>query len=139
MRHAKRRMPRSRDEMANTLFKILVYFLSHEVRSISWVKNLRDTEERGRGLNGMNRKKGSKYEIFLHEDLQTNPFRAIHILVHETFHCLSSMDTNETEEWLVRKLTAHFWKRGTSQQKLFLLRFLPAFDHYSRQPRQTSI
>ena len=135
MRHTKQRMPHSRDEMANTLFKILVYFLSHEVRGISWVKNLRDTEERGRSLNGMNRKQGSKYVIFLHEDLQASPFNAIHILVHETLHCFSSMDTNEMEEWLVRKFTAYFWKKSTLKQKFFLLRFLPAFDHYSRQPR----
>lgn len=125
----------SRDEMANTLFKILLYFLKHETLNIAWVKNLRDTGRRKYALDGMNRKTGSKYLIFLHERLQTTPMRAAKNLVHETFHCLASIDANDEEEIFVRRLTRYFWKKSTSAQKRKIMQFLPAFNHFARQPR----
>jgi len=131
----KRKIPRSRDAMVNMLFDMLVYFLKSEVFSISWVKNLRDIGRRHYSLDGMNRKRGIKYEIFLHERLQTNPFRATRNLVHETFHCFSSIDANDVEERVVRYLTRYFWQKSTLAQKRFIMQFLPAFNHYARQPR----
>lgn len=135
MRKKKHKIPRSRDEMANVLFDILVYFLKHEVLSISWVKNLHDVGRRHYALDGMNRKRGIKYLIFLHERLQINPANATHNLVHETFHCLASIDANNEEERFVRQLTRYFLRKSTPAQKLFIMQFLPAFNHYARQPR----
>ncbi|MEI6479643.1 MAG: hypothetical protein WCO21_02325 [bacterium] len=121
--------------MANYLFRILIYYLKHEVNRISWVRDLRDPECHSIILNGMNSKLNGHCAIYLHADLQTEPYKALKILVHETFHSLSSMDTHAEEEWFVRRFTSYFWRKSTDKQKLFLLKFLPGFAVFSPQPR----
>lgn len=135
MRTRKRSVPRSRDEMANHLFKILIYYLRKEVDRISWVRELRDPEYPEIRLNGMNNKHRGRCNIYLDARLQRTPMKALKILIHETFHSLSSMDTHEMEEWLVRRLTSYFWRKSTEAQKEYLLRFLPPFASISPQPR----
>ena len=122
------------DPLVGFLFGILVYFLKHDIKDVSWTKEselvIMEYGEK-KEVGGMNVIANGECFIFISDVYMKRPRAAASTMVHELMHCLLAIGNDEKEEIFVRRFERLLWEDLSERQKLFFVHHLPPYDKYS--------
>lgn len=129
-----RKRLKKQDELATTLMRMLLFILTHDVRGIWWVHDLRVVIGRRRVRSaGLSCRVDDDIRIYLDSSMQHKPMFAGRMLMHELLHLLFSFD-DDHDETMVRRMERMLWKKLTYGQKLLFVKNLPSYRRVVKSP-----